>query len=41
MLRRKLQERRKCDNIWPENPEKLISRIETKFLPEMYNANYF
>ena len=38
---RKLQEKQKGDINWPVTPEKLLSRMATGPLPEIYNAIYF
>ena len=41
MLRRKLRERQKGDITWTLIPKDLFSRIDTGYLPKIYNAIYF
>ena len=41
MLRRILQKRQKDDITWPLIPEELLSRLDTRPLPEIHNAIYF
>ena len=41
MIQRKFEERKTSEDTWPLTPDKLLSKLDSRPLPELYNAIYF